>query len=288
MAVASALVITALCTFTLTFGIVAPPEPDTTRGWRQRVLRYKTRPTPGRESSQGQFHVRWWQQWHPRQQSNDRGWHIHLRRLNMALKCQSLPRAYGGFCNNIWNPRWGTANYPMLVLAGAPRSRAPTGLNLPNPRALSNIIAAAGSSIPNRRGLSELVMFFGQFVDHTVTRTRTISEQMPIRIPMDDKRFPPGSVLPFSRTDRRWTKTPYADGFAPLNELSSFVDASSIYGVSVKEANGLRAWRGGLLRTSSFNLLPRKRNGFFLSGDSRVSENPVSCATHYLSSSCSN
>ena len=105
---------------------------------------------------------------------------------------------------------------------------------------------------------------------------------MNITVPMDDERFPPGSTLEFSRTHRVWTRTPYADGYAPVNEISSYIDASVMYGSSKKDADFLREWRGGQLRMGPGNLLPVRKDGFFVSGEGRVNENGGLTAMHTL------
>lgn len=193
-----------------------------------------------------------------------------------GLTCENNKneRTFDGSCNNILNPSWGKAHttfqrVSVPILVGAPR---------PNARFVSNVVCRRTATKPNRRGMSEFTTFFGQFLDHTITETENTKTENPIQIPSDDPVYVNGGTIPFFRT-----KT---EGFgaltSPLNRLTSYVDASSVYGVSESEANVLRSKKDGKLRVSTENFLPTNDNGFFLAGDARVNENPLLTAMHTL------
>ncbi|CAL4111039.1 unnamed protein product, partial [Meganyctiphanes norvegica] len=80
------------------------------------------------------------------------------------------------------------------------------------------------------------------------------------------------------------------------NQVTSYLDASNVYGSNDKEAQGLRAWAGGILKGSQ---PPSKRHGAFLprekcpmsnsikpecfeAGDVRVNEQPALTSMHTL------
>ena len=144
----------------------------------------------------------------------------------------------------------------------------------PNPRHISNIVCDEPTPIPNARGMSELVTFFGQLLDHTITFTPIDGElPLPIEVPMGDRVFNKSQSIPFFRTEKK-------DG-APLNELSSYIDAASVYGVGADESMELRELEGGRLLLPD-NFLPRKENGQFLAGDLRANENGNLIALHTI------
>jgi hypothetical protein len=55
-----------------------------------------------------------------------------------------------------------------------------------------------------------------------------------------------------------------------INTVSSWLDASNIYGTDKKTADSLRELKGGKLKVDTDNLLPKTENGEFISGDRRV------------------
>ncbi len=183
-------------------------------------------------------------------------------------------RTFDGHCNNAMHPAWGRAHNTFIrkstpILVGGVR---------PNPRVVSNIVCRRTATKPNRRRMSEFTTFFGQFLDHTITETENTETEMPIVIPADDPVFTNGGTIPFFRTKRRGQGALAS----PLNRLSSYVDASSVYGVNKAEVDALRSKVDGKLRMSAGNLLPTNSRGFFLAGDTRVNENPLLTSIHTL------
>ncbi|XP_037093837.1 peroxidase-like [Pollicipes pollicipes] len=66
-----------------------------------------------------------------------------------------------------------------------------------------------------------------------------------------------------------------------LNQVSQFLDSSNIYGSSKEQADRLRAFTGGLIKSSDGNLLPQV-GGRFISGEGRLSENPGLAFMHTI------
>ncbi len=77
----------------------------------------------------------------------------------------------------------------------------------------------------------------------------------PIEIPLDDPVFRPGTCLPLvrSRAATNLLEWPYRE---QLNAITSFIDASNVYGSTESTASNLRQYVGGLLKVQSNGLLP--------------------------------
>lgn len=238
-------------------------------------------------------------------------------RRHFQNKClsgrESQYRTYSGFCNNFKRPKQGAAETKFIVLSPVPveqqqkggfilrflrrllfanirrrdRSRSRKRFqeyfarnSLINARVISNIVCNEDAPKPNNRGMSELVTFFGQFIDHDVTETHTEkSRPFQIPVPKDDPVFKEAQFIPFFRT----LKKGRGDRRAPVNALSSYIDASSVYGVGETEVVKLRTMKDGLLKLPG-NLLPRKSGttASFEAGDRRANENPNLTALHLL------
>ncbi len=199
------------------------------------------------------------------------------RRIRLSRRCRSQRfnqfRTLSGFCNNLRFPNRGAADTTFLLLARPLRPLRESS-RAPGARFISNVVVDEATSRFNDRGMSELVTFFGQLLDHTVTFTST-EEARPfrIRVPRDDPVFKESQFIPFFRTVKR--------GGSPVNELSSYLDAASVYAVGVDDAMALRERKGGRLDLPG-NLLPKGDNGQFVAGDDRVNENPNLTALHLL------
>lgn len=186
-----------------------------------------------------------------------------------------LERTYSGFCNNVRYPTWGSTDTQFHL---ATPSDDYEKTRLPNPRAISNIVCRETSSIPNRRNMSELVIFFGQLLDHTFTETENGDSRWPIRIPKSDPVFKNGGIIEFFRTVTKGT----GKKRSPVNKLSSFIDAASIYGSTDEDVIALRTKENGKMNLTSSDLLTIDSNGSFVSGDERANENPNLIALHTL------
>ena len=195
------------------------------------------------------------------------------RRRPRRLSCRSIAksqfRTLSGYCNNLKRPAQGSADQPFLALT-TPLRRPFNPKLSPNPRTVSNQVHNEEAQVPNSRSLSELVTFFGQLIDHTVTFIPVnTQEPAPIKIPMPDPVFNGTQYIPFFRTEKR--------NDLPLNELTSYIDAASVYGVSETQSEELRSGPNGLLPNGLLNLpgnfLPKNEEGQFEAGDERVNEN---------------
>lgn len=234
--------------------------------------------------------------------------------------CNRSPfRSADGSCNNLRNPRWGKSFECIIRLLdpdysdGISRPRvAKSGAELPNSRMLSGSIHQPEDVNGN---FTHMLMQWGQFLDHDISlspvnklRTggiqccsrRSHPDCFPIEIAPNDPVY--------GRENKRclnFVRSVACQScrFGPrlqLNELTSFIDASNIYGNTNEEMRGLRQFNSGLMlfdRDRRGNMiLPQSNNIFndqcsepnrrlicFRAGDnSRVNQHPGLTALHIL------
>jgi len=178
---------------------------------------------------------------------------------------------------------------------------------MPNPREVSNDIFAQSELIPNDRNLSDWVVQWGQFLTHelAIVETDTAANQKSdgtvgsYNIPVEGQRDPLGpNPIPFTRSNfDQATGRPTNNGDAnpreQINDNTSFIDGSTVYGSDEVRARGLRTFTDGKLHTSANGLLPgfndtglpnqpATSDSFFLAGDVRANEATGLIATHAL------
>lgn len=211
--------------------------------------------------------------------------------------------SFNGFGNNLLHTDWGSVKVAFLRMAPAAYADGKStmsGATRPSARAVSNAIDAQSGSIPNNRRLTDMVYVFGQFLDHDITRTiATTGDAQPIPVPTGDPQFDPTSTgtakIPFTRST--FAGGAGATGVRQQNNwVTSFIDGSQIYGSDGDRAKALRTMSGGLLKTSTGNMMPFNTAGLandndahqvadtqlFLAGDVRANENPGLISIHTL------
>ena len=211
-------------------------------------------------------------------------------------------RTISGAGNNLTHPEWGSAGQQLLRLtpaAYADGAAAPAGAFRANPRAISNAVCAQGTPEPSPQGLSNFIWAWGQFLDHELDLTGPArpTESLNMTAPPTDPKLPNG-IIEFTRSvyDAATGGSP-AQPRQQLNLITSFVDASNVYGSDDNRANALRA-NDGTGRLRSFvkdvgELLPKNLYGapnaavpplpataFFLAGDVRANEHSVLTSLH--------
>ncbi|XP_069337244.1 eosinophil peroxidase [Eulemur rufifrons] len=255
---------------------------------------------------------------------------------DQAEKCSNTYRTITGRCNNRKRPLLGASNQPLArwlparyedglsLPFGWTPSRTRNGFLLPLVRAVSNqIVRFPTQRLTSDRGRSLMFMQWGQFIDHDLDFTpesparvaftagvdceKTCAQLppcFPIKIPPNDPRIKDRhDCIPFFRSapacpqSRNTVRN-------QINALTSFVDASMVYGSEVSLALRLRDQTNylGLLavntrfRDNGRALLPfdnlredpclltnrSVRIPCFLAGDSRSSETPKLAAMHTL------
>jgi hypothetical protein len=191
-----------------------------------------------------------------------------------------------GSGHNLLHPDWGKAGTDFLrksPAAYADGISKPAGQNRPSARAVSNAVAAQSADTPtNDRYMSAFVYAWGQFIDHDLDLTNAAdpAESFDIKVPTGDAYFDPSGtwtqVIPLSRSkyDPATGKS-IGNPRQQVNDITSWLDASMVYGSDVTTAASLRTFVGGKMKTSAGNLLPiDPASGLPMAGDIRAAENP--------------
>ncbi|XP_002935236.4 myeloperoxidase [Xenopus tropicalis] len=256
--------------------------------------------------------------------------------LHLSRPCpNSRYRTFTGECNNRRFPNFGVSNRPYTRLLPAqyedsrslPRgwteNRRINGFMLPLARAVSNQILQfpeREQTLDNQRSL--MFMQWGQWIDHDVdlapeTPARSsflkgidcdhsCAKELPcfpLRIPPNDPRIQNRSdCIPLFRSSPACVPGPVLE---QINVLTSYVDASQVYGSTNDLARMLRnntAGQLGLMAVNTrftdgglpylpfstmkedFCVLTNETSGLpcFLAGDARVSEQPGLTAFHTI------
>ncbi|XP_065318463.1 peroxidasin-like isoform X2 [Gordionus sp. m RMFG-2023] len=192
--------------------------------------------------------------------------------------CNITFRTIDGSCNNPFNAEWGQAATAHLRFLEADyddgiskiRTSVIDGGKLPNVRDISNSILGQFMD-RDAPQLSVLTTIWGQFIDHDMTKTMLASK--PDGNGMDccdedidsqlcdhinttqDSFFHSFNVkcLGFTRSQSMDDQK----ASEQVNEMTSFLDASPIYGVTEQRIKNLRTFEKGMMKST----LPIKRTG---------------------------
>jgi hypothetical protein len=182
---------------------------------------------------------------------------------------------------------------------------APNDLGRPGPREVSNAVVRQEDILYNSRGVSDLFWQWGQFLDHDLdlvpAQHAGTAERYDIPVPAGDPHFDPTGtgtqVIPFTRSAYDpATGDSAANPRQQVNAITTFIDASLVYGSDAERAEYLREGSGGRLKVSEGDLLPRLVNDpsapvpndgplgveLFVAGDTRVNEQVGLTAIHTL------
>eukprot|EP00088_Acartia_fossae_P020565 TRINITY_DN2211_c0_g1_i10.p1 TRINITY_DN2211_c0_g1~~TRINITY_DN2211_c0_g1_i10.p1 ORF type:complete len:747 (-),score=69.80 TRINITY_DN2211_c0_g1_i10:194-2434(-) len=231
-------------------------------------------------------------------------------------------REIDGTCNNLENPLWGSA---MMAFSrflpfsygdgiGSPRLSV-SGHNLPSPRMISSLVHSDKSV--HEYAISILFVAWGQFIDHDITLTAETHDVkccqgpnithpacLPIQIPHNDpfySRYRQG-CMNFVRSRAGLRAGCKLGPREQFNQISSVIDANTVYSNEPETIRKLRTYVGGKMKTLPVfsnlglkDLLPLNlenpdrgcirpnRNVFcFFTGDPRVSEQTVLSLIHTL------
>lgn len=169
----------------------------------------------------------------------------------------------------------------------------PAGEYRPSARVISNEIFDQSGPVNNSFQASDMFWLWGQFLDHDIDLAEGSSgESFHIQVPLGDPYFDPyftgTQVIPFSRTAFD-TTTGIDSPREHINGITSFIDASGIYGSDAHRESYLRG-EGGKLKVSAGDLLPFNNGEFenagghstelFLAGDVRANENAALSSMH--------
>jgi hypothetical protein len=154
-------------------------------------------------------------------------------------------RTLDGSRNNAGHVHWGEGGTPYLRLAAASYAdKLGAMIAGPNARAVSNrVFNDTGTNLFSERGLSQWVWAWGQFLDHDLgLRDETPAESARIAFNASDplESFTNDfGAIDFARTPaapRTGTTSPRQQ----INTLTSFIDASNVYGTTAARLEWLR------------------------------------------------
>lgn len=217
-------------------------------------------------------------------------------------------RSFDGSGNNENDPLAGATFQPFQRMTFADYAdgiSSMAGRLRKSPREISNIVVAQdGRSFPNEFGTSDFLWQWGQFMDHDITLGDEVlsdDRSFDIPVPAGDPFFDPAGLgdrtIHFNRAlFDETTGTDLSNPREQMNELTSWIDGSMVYGNNDDRAQALRTNDGtGRLKTSRGDLLPFNKdnlpnaNGLapdptklFLAGDVRSNEQVGLTTMHTL------
>ena len=246
-----------------------------------------------------------------------RMWRISCEELTVVSRCPppSSFRSIDGTCNNLRNPTFGARGtvFPRFLPAlyensvDAPRGRRQSQVGNPFTPPNPSARYASQNLLPDKKmfepSFTDLIWQWGQFIDHDITlspETEVECEDCkftgscePIRVAKWDPAFGiktqnRGNCMRFRRSLPACPvkQSPVRE---QINDLTSFIDGSMVYGSTERVARALRQFRGGLLKVGppfpgKQSSLPRitpetrnlvicmERTDCFLGGDIRLNE----------------
>lgn len=220
-------------------------------------------------------------------------------------------RTINGSGNNTTNPDWGATHTRLGRVAPPEYGNGYStlgGVDRLNPRTISNNVVAqdtmldSGIFIPDPRGLTDYVWAWGQFLAHDTDLTPDdLGGVAFIQIPPGDPWFDPDGegiyVMPFRRSDfHPSTGSGPNNPREQINVLSTWIDASTVYGSDESRANWLRTFSGGKLKVENLptGVFPPLNDGsqmmtfsgndigYHVAGDDRANETSTLLSMHTL------
>lgn len=155
------------------------------------------------------------------------------------------------------------------------------GSDLPSARAISNAVVKQSGDTETEAGFSDFLWTWGQFVDHDLDLTGESEDAAPIAVPIGDPEFDPLGTGDATIGFHRSTYTDIDGERAYGNEITSFLDASNVYGSSQAQSDAIRGV-GGKMLLDSDDYLPKDADGQYMGGDVRSGENVGLTSMHTL------
>ncbi len=160
----------------------------------------------------------------------------NLSRLDTGTTFTQLLRlASSAYVDNVSEPRGGGIDSP------------PT---LPSARLVSNAVSAQTGDVPNTAGASSMLWQWGQFIDHDLDLTESVDEPFPIIVPADDTQFNPPGIIGLNRSIHD-SNTGITTPREQINEITTWIDASNVYGSDSGRAAWKRSFQDGRLKIHS-------------------------------------
>eukprot|EP00731_Ephydatia_muelleri_P008910 Em0004g1248a len=231
--------------------------------------------------------------------------------------CSAIPsvnnyRTMDGTCNNLQQPMWGAATtafrrvLPPYYEDGISTMVGSSQVNpflprYPSARYVSSAIILDRSE--DETNVTHMLMQWGQFLDHDLSHSPKTSISCndclktsicaPIPVHPSDTAFglitpKLGRCIPFTRTTPACTE--FKGRHEPreqINDITSFIDGSMIYGSDTVTANSLRSFSCGWLRSNDstsgyMDDLPKVSSGNFVAGNKRVNEHTALTVMHTI------
>lgn len=202
-------------------------------------------------------------------------------------------RLMDGSGNNLSSSAMGVAHTAFMTKSGYMYDDGMGAAyqdNRPNVREVSNEIFAQSGNIFNSVGLANLFWVWGQFVDHDINLTMEgHGEPLMISVPTGDPYFDPfgtgTQVIEFTRSGHmNGTGDSVDNPRLQVNEITSFIDASNVYGSSDTTLAQLCDENGYMVLDAN-GLLPVVMGSMgpeFAAGDIRANENVALTSMHTL------
>lgn len=207
-------------------------------------------------------------------------------------------RHIDGSDNNSENYGWGQSGQQLLRVADSDylEDGFTPAMIRPSAREISNEVFHQVDPHPSPAGVSDMFWLWGQFVDHDIDLTPTHAEPYYIQAPMGDFYFDPNSTgnayITFERSEYDQTTGNSETPREQINLITSYLDASTVYGSNQERSDYLRTFKNGELKTSEGNFLPfndgsqdnagGNSTDFFVAGDVRANEQVGLTAMHTL------
>ncbi len=210
-------------------------------------------------------------------------------------------RNIDGSGNNLGNPDWGNTDEWFLrktKISYEDEISSPGGEDRPSARVVSNALFAQEGDVYSSVDASNFLWLWGQFVDHDIDLTAGGGDSFNIAVPTGDPYFDPFATgtqeIHLSRSGfAEGTGTDDSNPAQQVNQITSFLDASMVYGSDQERADFLRdPEEPGKLKLSEDGYLPYNTEGFdnapapiptmYLAGDVRANENVALTSMHTL------
>ena len=196
---------------------------------------------------------------------------LNGKKINSAQQAKTKPitngihpvnRTIDGSNNNLTaqgGTHWGSTDIALFrempaMYGITDQNNAMSGGDRPSARKISNVLCDEPKTNFSSRNLSAFVYVWGQFIDHDMVLTPTgTTEYLPVLLPSDEPLF--NVDIPFFRS-AVLTSTGVKNKREQINQNTSWIDASVVYGSDDERASWLRTKKQGKLKTSAGNLLP--------------------------------
>jgi peroxidase len=175
-----------------------------------------------------------------------------------------INRNFDGSENNPRHPHYGARGNPLLRLTepNYEDGHSEPLKRVPSPRDVSNILGDIKDNFRANNMLTQLFTTWSQFVGNDITFTPTqANEHLNIPVPRCDAIF---DKFCTGKQDLNFARSIYQvkrRARTNINTVSSWLDASHIYGTDQKTADSLREFKGGKLKVGASGALPKAESG---------------------------